>query len=93
MPICEKCKSSVLHDNIEKHHIIPIAIIKAMKYYFNPTVSNKMWVCSHCHEEIHRLFKPHKFWWKKLGDKTLKIKGSEKLNRLIEEIKQMQMEI
>jgi 5-methylcytosine-specific restriction endonuclease McrA len=91
MPLCEKCGNPVLHEDIESHHIIPIAIIKAMKYKFNHTISNKMNLCYECHETIHHRFKPGKFWWKKLVDRTLKMKGSEKIDALILEVRKMQL--
>ncbi len=93
MPICKRCGNSVLHENVQKHHIIPIGIIKKMKYPFKHRVSNTIFICKDCHEIIHHKFQPEKFWWKKLEDKTLKMKGPKKFDKLINEMKEMQMEI
>jgi 5-methylcytosine-specific restriction endonuclease McrA len=91
MLICERCGNPTLHENIESHHIIPVAIIKAMKYKFEHTISNKMILCYDCHEKIHFKFRPDKFWWKKLEDRTLKMRGSKKIDALILEIREMQV--
>jgi len=90
MCLCEKCKQKEAET---KHHIIPKAILHSRKYQIQPTVSNKMEICKECHEVIHHRFKPHKYWWKWLETKTLKMKNVNRLNNLIIEMRIMQLEL
>ncbi len=89
--MCEKCQKEKDREELQKHHIIPKAILDGMKYKIKHRISNKMLVCEKCYQEIHRRFHPEKYYWKKLCDKTLKMKDSEKFDNLILEVKEFQL--
>lgn len=90
LAFCEKCNKAV--PQTETHHIIPIAILKARKYQVVPTVDNTIELCHECHEQIHHKFRPDKWNWKILCNKTYKMRKVEKLDKLILEMKVVQMD-
>jgi len=59
-----------------------------MKYEFIHTIPNEMFLCKLCHEKFHRRYCPEKFYWKKLADRTLKMRSLDKFNNLIKEMKE-----
>lgn len=89
--VCRKCNK--WHPELQWHHIIPKGIIDEMKYKFIHTISNKIPLCSECHAIIHEKYRPYKYHWKVLHDKTLKMKRLEDFNKLIEETLEFQMKI
>lgn len=85
---CSRCGREA--KSLQYHHIIPVAIVKQMKYRFRHTVKNTIAVCEECHFRIHQVFEPDRYHWKQLCNKMLKMKDQHKIDRAIEETLELQ---
>lgn len=88
---CRRCGRTTF--SIQKHHVIPLAIIRTMRVYFPITDDQKIYLCPECHREIHREVRPHTKIWNVLKTKAWAISDADKFNKLIEYAKRIQLEM
>lgn len=91
MGTCRRCGRTTF--SIQRHHVIPLAIIRTMRACFPITDDLKISLCPECHKKIHEEVRPHTKIWNVLKTKARSISDADKFNKLIKYAKRIQLEM
>lgn len=91
MGTCRRCGRTTF--SIQRHHVIPLAIVRTMRACLMDTDNLKIFLCPDCHREIHKEVFPGSQIWNKLKTRAKNSNNTSEFNKLIKYAKRMQLEM